>query len=113
MRVDPDQELLQRFITSHDNAAFEAILRRRVPMVFDVCRSALGNDADAEDAFQATFLLLARKATSIREAGTLASWLHGVAHRTAIKARSAAAPQGTRRGSHAYDNLAKRPHWGL
>jgi DNA-directed RNA polymerase specialized sigma24 family protein len=79
-----DGELLRRFLTRNDESAFEAILCRHGPMVLDVCRAILPNAADAEDAFQATFLILARKAGSIRRAGTLGGWLHGVACRTAL-----------------------------
>lgn len=82
-----DEELLQRFRSSQDEGAFEAMLYRHGPMVLDVCRSLLPNSADAEDAFQATFLILARKAACIRNGAALAGFLHGVAYRTALKAR--------------------------
>jgi cytochrome c peroxidase len=83
-----DQHLLRQFCDQRDEAAFGALLRRHGPMVLDVCRGALSDEADAEDAFQATFLILARKAASIRKAESVGSWLHGVAYRTALKARS-------------------------
>jgi RNA polymerase sigma factor (sigma-70 family) len=89
----PDRELLARFLRESPprNAdAFGALLRRHGAMILDVCRGVLGNRADAEDAFQATFLVLAQKAATISETGSLAAWLHGVAHRIALKARAAA-----------------------
>jgi len=83
-----DAELLERFITHRDEWAFQLLVRRHGPMVFGVCKRVLGNKADAEDAFQATFLVLVRKATSIIPRTQVGNWLHGVAHKTALKARA-------------------------
>ncbi|MCI0638756.1 MAG: sigma-70 family RNA polymerase sigma factor [Gemmataceae bacterium] len=84
-----DQELLRRFIVSADESTFSALVRRHGAMVFDVCRAMLPNESDAEDVFQATFLVLAAKAKSIRKTASLGSWLYGVAYRTAQKAQAA------------------------
>lgn len=81
-----DGELLGAFIAGRDEGAFEALVRRHGPMVLSVCRRVLGAVHDAEDAFQATFLVLARKARSIRQRQTLGSWLYSVAYRTALQA---------------------------
>jgi RNA polymerase sigma factor (sigma-70 family) len=83
-----DRELLHALVTRRDDAAFEALLRRHGPMVLAVCRRVLRSTHDAEDAFQATFLVLVRKASTIRERDVVGSWLYGVAYRTAQKART-------------------------
>jgi RNA polymerase sigma factor (sigma-70 family) len=85
-----DAVLLSAFLSRNDHAAFEVLVRRHGPMVLRVCLRTLGCLHDAEDALQATFLVLARQAASIRKKTSLASWLHGVAHRMAIQARKAA-----------------------
>jgi RNA polymerase sigma factor (sigma-70 family) len=87
----PDRELVERFRADRDGAAFRALVERHGPMVFQVCRRALPCHADVEDAFQATFLVLVRRGHAIRRQASVASWLHGVAHRTALKLRTEAA----------------------
>lgn len=82
----PDAELVRAFVGRRDAGAFEQIVRRHGPMVLGVCRRVLRDPADADDAFQATFLVLVRKAGSLRAPDRLAGWLHQVAHRTARKA---------------------------
>jgi RNA polymerase sigma factor (sigma-70 family) len=84
-----DAQLLEAFLIQHEEAAFAALMRRHGPMVFGVCRRILGDRHDAEDAFQATFLVLLRKASSIRPGQAVGPWLHGVAQRTARRAREA------------------------
>ena len=86
-----DAQLLERFTNRRDDAAFAALVRRHGPMVFGACRRLVRNHHDAEDAFQATFLVLARKAGSIQPPGMVANWLYGVAYHTALKARAASA----------------------
>ena len=87
----PDQELLERFVQHADEAAFTALVQRHGPMVMRVCRRVLHHDDDAEDAWQATFLVLARKAVSVRKRASVGSWLHGVAFHAAANLKRASA----------------------
>jgi RNA polymerase sigma factor (sigma-70 family) len=91
-----DAELLDRFATGHEEAAFATLVERHGPMVWGVCRRVLRNLHDAEDAFQATFLILVRKAAAIRNREALGCWLHRVAQHTALRARDRAATRRTR-----------------
>jgi len=103
----PDGVLLDRFIAARDEAAFAALLERHGPMVLGTCQRVLHDAHDAEDACQATFLILARKAASIRRPGAVGSWLHGVAYRVAGKLKA----RGARRGvpSGALEDVPEAP----
>jgi RNA polymerase sigma factor (sigma-70 family) len=84
-----DAELLSRYVLHKDATAFDLLLRRHGPMVLGVCRRVLRDEHDTEDAFQATFLILIRKANKIRDPAKLGNWLYGVAFHTAVRARAA------------------------
>src|SRR5262245_21352806 len=86
-----DEQLLESFISRRDEVAFEVLVRRHGAMVMGVCGRVLGSHHDAEDAFQATFLVLARKAAVLAARGLVANWLYGVAYNTALKAKAVAA----------------------
>src|SRR5262245_47759648 len=97
-----DGHLLDCFIRRREEAAFAELLQRHGPMVWDVCRQILHDAHDAEDAFQATFLVLVRKAGSIRKHDSLKSWLYGVAYRVAVRAKA----QSAKRRSHERQGVA-------
>jgi len=93
-----DGQLLGRFVERREGAVFEAIVRRHGPMVRGVCRRVLRDPHDADDAYQATFLVLARKAASIAHREQVGNWLYGVAYRTAVKARAMRSKRRKREG---------------
>lgn len=102
-------ELLDRFVRRRDGAAFEELVIRHGPMVLSVCRQILRDPNDVDDAFQATFLILVRKAGTLRQCELLGNWLYGVAYRVAIRARSQAGQRFARGGlaeQGALENLA-------
>src|SRR5262245_54748785 len=91
-----DGQLLEHFVTRQDGASLEAIVDRHGLMVWGVCRRVLRDHHDAEDAFQATFLVLARKASSVLPRERLGNWLYGVAFQTAMNARAMRAKRRAR-----------------
>lgn len=111
---ESDARLVELFLARRDEAAFETLIRRHGPMVYRLCWRILQTDQDAEDAFQATFLVLAQKLHTLRKHASLASWLHGVAHRVALKARtqSAARRSHERRVADARTNPPDDASWG-
>jgi RNA polymerase sigma factor (sigma-70 family) len=102
-----DGELLTGFVERREECAFEALVRRHGPMVFGVCRRLLRHAQDAEDAFQATFLVLARRAAVVQPREAVGDWLFGVAHRTALEARRRIARRRTRETQ--VDSLPETP----
>lgn len=103
----PDAELLRRFADHGDGAAFELLVWRYAGLVFGTARRALGNAPDADDAFQAAFLALARRAATVRSGEALGGWLHRVALRAALKVRAARARRAAREGAPLPDRAAR------
>ena len=97
-----DSELLRAFVSTGDDLVFAQLVTRHAGLVMGVCRRVLGNEQDAEDAFQATFLVLARKAGSLKNGKSLPAWLHRTAHRIALRARANKA----RRREQSFENEA-------
>ena len=96
LQTQSNSQLLQAFCTNQDQQAFAALVHGHGPMVWRICQTVLRQTEDAEDAFQATFLVLARRASSIRKAESLPSWLHGVAYHIAVSARRSTVRRKTR-----------------
>ncbi len=97
--------LLDRFVSQRDETAFEEIVARHGPMVLGVCRRWLTNPSDVEDAIQAVFLILVRKAATLKDRNSLSSWLYGVSLRVARRARIAAARRASRERANNADLL--------
>jgi RNA polymerase sigma factor (sigma-70 family) len=111
-RACNDRELLERFLTAEDEAAFTLLVERHGPMILGLCRRLLRDRHEADDACQATFLVLARKARSVRKQESLASWLHGVAYRVSISLRRQRARR-VRRERSACKTAVQEPDDGL
>lgn len=105
----PDADLLTRWVTHRDESAFELLVRRHTPTVFAACRRLLCDPNDADDAFQATFLVFARKAASITRREVLAAWLHRVACRVALRVRADHAKRTERREPNSVEQLSAPP----
>jgi RNA polymerase sigma factor (sigma-70 family) len=104
-----DAVLLQQFVDNRDEAAFAALVQRHAPLVLGVCRRLLADDHDAEDVFQATFVVLARQAASLRGGGRLPGWLHTVTCRLALRARSQASGRRARERQLSAMDYAEAP----
>jgi RND family efflux transporter MFP subunit len=107
-----DAQLLERFVSTQEDAAFEKLMARHGAMVLNVCGQLLANPHDAEDAFQATFLILVRRASSIRRRGQVAGWLYGVAQRVASRLRAQGARQAAR-AKQGVEYVAAEPSSGI
>ena len=94
--VAPDGELLARYLTDRDEAAFSQLVQRHANMVYGTCRRILGNAADADDAFQAVFVVLMRRASSFADRACVGNFLYGVAYHSALKAKAMAAKRRLR-----------------
>jgi DNA-directed RNA polymerase specialized sigma24 family protein len=104
-----DRELLRRFTRQREEAAFLALLKRHGTVIQRVCRRTLSSTHDADDIFQATFLVLLKKASALHWRESIASWLHEVAYRLAIKTRNARIRRGIKESQASFDDFSCDP----